>query len=103
MNHSLIKRIPAILLSALLCTVVCLTAVGVIATPAFANEYDKEILVNMDFSGKNLTDSSFNKANLRGSNFSHTNLQGVSLFGAYLDGANFEGADMRNATLDTAR
>jgi len=71
--------------------------------PALAEDYNKEFLVNADFSGRTLTDSSFTKANLRNSNFSHADLQGVSFFGANLEGANLEGANLSNATLDTAR
>lgn len=70
---------------------------------AWAEDYNKGFLVNTDFSGKVLTDSSFTKANLRGSNLSHTDLQGVSFFGANLEGANLEGANLSLATLDTAR
>lgn len=82
--------------------------VGIIATVGFAPtalalEYNKEILVEADFSGRDLTDSSFTKANLRQSNFSHANLNGVSFFAANLESANLEGSDLRNATLDSAR
>lgn len=71
--------------------------------PTFADNYTKEFLVDADFSGKDLTDSSFTKANLRGANLSHTNLQGVSFFGANLEAANLQGADLQFATLDSAR
>jgi len=74
-----------------------------ITLPAFAEDYNKEILINSDFSNRVLTDSSFTKANLRNSNFSHTDLRGVSLFAANLEAVNLEGADLRNATLDLAR
>lgn len=72
-------------------------------SPALAENYNKEFLVNADFSGRDLTDASFTKANLRGSDFSHADLQGVSFFGANLEGANLEGANLSYATLDTAR
>jgi uncharacterized protein YjbI with pentapeptide repeats len=75
----------------------------VVAPIALADNYNKEFLVEADFSGRDLTDSSFTKANLRGANLSGTNLQGVSFFGANLEAANLEGADLRNATLDAAR
>ena len=78
------------------------TTVG-LAPTALALEYNKEILVEADFSGRDLTDSSFTKANLRQSNFSHANLHGVSFFAANLESANLEGADLRNSTLDSAR
>lgn len=70
---------------------------------ALAENYTKAFLVEADFSGKDLTDSSFTKANLRGANLSNTNLQGVSFFGANLEDANLEGANLSYATLDTAR
>jgi uncharacterized protein YjbI with pentapeptide repeats len=73
------------------------------ASPTFADNYTKEFLVDADFSGKDLTDSSFTKANLRGANLSHTSLQGVSFFGANLEAANLQGADLQFATLDSAR
>lgn len=70
---------------------------------ASAENYTKEFLVNVDFSGRDLSDSTFTKANLREANLSHTNLQGVSFFGANLESVDLEGADLRNATLDSAR
>lgn len=70
---------------------------------ALADNYTKEFLVNVDFSKRDLTDSTFTKANLREADLSHTNLQGVSFFGANLESVNLEGADLRNATLDSAR
>ncbi len=73
------------------------------ATPACALDYNKEILINADFSNRDLTDASFTKANLRNSNLSHSNLEGVSFFGANLEDANLEGVNLTNATLDSAR
>ncbi|WP_293160423.1 pentapeptide repeat-containing protein [Okeania sp. SIO2C9] len=52
-------------------------------TPTLADEYDKQILVGVDFSGRDLTDDSFTKSILRKSDFSNSNLSGVSLFGAH--------------------
>lgn len=83
--------------------IVGITAIVGFAPTALALEYNKEILVEADFSGRDLTDSSFTKANLRQSNFSHANLNGVSFFAANLESANLEGSDLRNATLDSAR
>lgn len=84
--------------------------VGAIATlnllfipPALADNYNKESLIDVDFSGRVLTDSSFTKANLRSSNLSHTDLRGVSFFGANLEDVNLEGANLSFATLDSAR
>lgn len=83
--------------------IVGITAMVGFAPTALALEYNKEILVEADFSGRDLTDSSFTKANLRQSNFSRANLRGVSFFAANLESANLEGADLTNATLDSAR
>ncbi|MBM0740484.1 pentapeptide repeat-containing protein [Phormidium sp. CLA17] len=71
--------------------------------PAWAEDYNRELLVGADFSGQVLTDNSFTKANLRESNFSGADLRGVSFFSANLDNANLSGADLRTTTLDTAR
>lgn len=76
---------------------------GLFMPIASADNYTKESLVNVDFSGRDLTDSTFTKANLREANLSHTQLQGVSFFGANLESVDLEGADLRNATLDSAR
>jgi uncharacterized protein YjbI with pentapeptide repeats len=96
-------RIWAIILSLFLWGIVGITATIGFASTALALEYNKEILVEADFSGRDLTDSSFTKANLRQSNFSRANLNGVSFFAANLESANLEGSDLRNATLDSAR
>jgi uncharacterized protein YjbI with pentapeptide repeats len=74
-----------------------------VAAPAQADNYTKEILINQDFSGQDLRDSSFTKANLLRVNFSHADLRGVSFFAANLEGGNLEAADLRFATLDSAR
>lgn len=87
----------------LLALVLAISLVLWAATPAWAENYTKEALVNMDFSGRDLRDSQFTKANLLHSDLSHTDLRGVSFFGANLETANLEGADLRLATLDTAR
>lgn len=104
------NRIWTISLSLLLWGVIWITVVGAIAAlsginapPALALDYNKESLVNSDFSGRDLTDSSFTKANLRNANLSNTNLQRVSFFAANLESANLEGANLTNATLDAAR
>jgi uncharacterized protein YjbI with pentapeptide repeats len=91
------------ILSLLVWVVFSITTIAEFTPPAFALEYNKEILLGADFSGRDLTDSSFTKANLRQSNFSKSNLQGVSFFAANLESANFEGANLTNATLDSAR
>jgi uncharacterized protein YjbI with pentapeptide repeats len=96
-------KIWASILSLFLWGIVGITAIVGFAPTALALEYNKEILVEADFSGRDLRDSSFTKANLRQSNFSHANLNGVSFFAANLESVNLEGADLRNATLDSAR
>lgn len=70
---------------------------------AWADVYNKEILLNADFSNRDLTDASFTKADLRGSDFSHSDLRGVSFFAANLEDVNLEGANLSVATLDSAR
>ncbi|WP_427160369.1 pentapeptide repeat-containing protein [Aliinostoc sp. HNIBRCY26] len=97
------QRILASILSLLLWGVVGMTTIVGFSLPASALEYNKEILIEADFSGRDLTDSSFTKANLRQSNFSNSNLQGVSFFAANLESANLEGVNLTNATLDSAR
>ncbi|MEH2247524.1 pentapeptide repeat-containing protein [Nostoc sp.] len=103
LKHKTDHHIWAIILSLFLWGIVGITATVGFAPTALALEYNKEILVDTDFSGRDLTDSSFTKANLRQSNFSHANLRGVSFFAANLESANLEGSDLRNATLDSAR
>ncbi len=103
MNFRLSNRIWASLLSLLLWGVFGITATFGCVPTAFALEYNKEILVQADFSGRDLTDSSFTKANLRQSNFSHSKLSGVSFFAANLESANLSGVDLTYATLDSAR
>jgi uncharacterized protein YjbI with pentapeptide repeats len=96
-------RIWVSVLGLFLWAIVGITVTLGFAPAALALEYNKEILVEADFSGRDLTDSSFTKANLRQSNFSHANLHGVSFFAANLESANLEGSDLRSATLDSAR
>lgn len=69
----------------------------------WADVYNKEILLNIDFSNQDLSDASFTKADLRGSDFSHSDLRGVSFFAANLEDVNLEGANLSVATLDSAR
>jgi uncharacterized protein YjbI with pentapeptide repeats len=103
LKRKTVHHIWASILSLFLWGIVGITAMVGFAPTALALEYNKEILVDADFSGRDLTDSSFTKANLRQSNFSHANLNGVSFFAANLESANLEGADLRNSTLDSAR
>jgi uncharacterized protein YjbI with pentapeptide repeats len=73
------------------------------SVPARAYDYNKEILVNSDFSGQDLKDSSFTQSNLKNANFKGSDLRGVSFFAANLEDSNLEGADLSSATLDSAR
>lgn len=91
------------ILSVFLWGILGITTIAGFAPTALALDYNKEILIQADFSGRDLTDSSFSKANLRQSNFSNSNLQGVSFFAANLESANLQGVNLSNATLDSAR
>ncbi len=70
---------------------------------AIADDYTKDVLIRVDMSGKDLTDSQFNHTNLRESNLSNTNLHAVNLFAANLEFVNLSGADLSFATLESAR
>lgn len=102
MNSSLKNFISRVLLSLWLWGAICFAGMAVISSPAWALDYNGEILIDKDFSNRDLTDSSFTRAILRHSDLSHTNLQGVSLFGAHLEDVNLEGADLRYATVGSA-
>jgi uncharacterized protein YjbI with pentapeptide repeats len=91
------------LFSLLLGGVIWITTTWGFPPKVFALEYNKEILIQSDFSGRDLSDSSFTKANLKQSNFSNTNLRGVSFFAANLESVDLTGADLTNSTLDSAR
>jgi uncharacterized protein YjbI with pentapeptide repeats len=97
------SRLRRLLSVALLSLILLIGWGSAISNAAFADNYTKESLVNVDFSGQDLKGSSFTKANLLSSNLSKADLRGVSLFGANLEGANLEAADLRFATLDSAR
>lgn len=72
-------------------------------SPAIALDFNKEILIGQDFSGRDLNDASFTKSNVREADFHDASLVGVSFFGANLESANLAGADLRGAILDSAR
>lgn len=73
-----------------------------LASPAWANDFDRVNLSNSDFHGQDMRGSSYTFTNLRNTNLSHANFSGVSLFGSKFRGANLEGADLTYATLDSA-
>lgn len=85
---------------------VLVAIVGIVSgfgLPAIAEDYTKDVLIGVDFSGKDLTDSQFNHTNMRESNLSNTKLRAVNMFAANLEFANLSGADLRLVTLESAR
>lgn len=103
LEHTTYRQICLSTLSLLLWGILGIITIVGFTPPALALDYNKEILIEADFSGRDLTDSSFTKANLRQSNFSKSNLSGVSFFAANLESANLEGTNLTNSTLDSAR
>ncbi|WP_225323154.1 pentapeptide repeat-containing protein [Synechococcus sp. RSCCF101] len=72
-------------------------------TPASAAmDYAKQVLIEADFSDRDLRGVTFNLTNLREANLSGSDLRGASLFGAKLQDADLSGTDLREATLDSA-
>ncbi len=76
---------------------------GLWTPAAIADDYTKDVLIRVDMSGKDLTDSQFNHTNLRESNLSNTNLRAVNMFAANLEFVNLSGANLSFATLESAR
>lgn len=103
MIYSIRQHIYRFLFSLVILAAIGMPIIGINSAPALAVDYNREILVGADFSGKDLTDAQFTKANLRSSNFSNANVQGVRFFAANMEDANFEGANLKGATLDLAR
>jgi uncharacterized protein YjbI with pentapeptide repeats len=90
------------ILSLLLWAIITITTLLGFVPAAVALEYNKEILLEADFSGRDLTDSSFTKANLRYSNFSNSTLDSARLIKADLTNAILEGAFAANVRFDGA-
>ncbi len=67
-----------------------------------AMDYAKQVLIEKDFSNRDLRGVTFNLANLRMSNFSGSDLEGASLFGAKLDDTDLSNTNLRGSTLDSA-
>ena len=67
-----------------------------------AMDYAKQVLIESDFSNRNLRGVTFNLTNLLRANFTESDLRGASLFGAKLQDANMTNTDLREATLDSA-
>ena len=67
-----------------------------------AMDYAKQVLIESDFSDRDLRGVTFNLANLLKANLSGSNLEGASLFGAKLQEADLSNTNLRDATLDSA-
>ena len=67
-----------------------------------AMDYAKQVLIESDFSNRDLSGVTFNLANLLKANLSGSNLEGASLFGAKLQEADLSNTNLRDATLDSA-
>ena len=67
-----------------------------------AMDYAKQVLIESDFSNRDLTGVTFNLANLLKANLSGSDLEGASLFGAKLQEADLSNTNLRDATLDSA-
>jgi uncharacterized protein YjbI with pentapeptide repeats len=100
-------KLRQLFLSTCLCLLISLTLFSStflgFSGKAIAEDYDKQVLTGVDFSGKSLQGSQFNKTILRSTKFQKANLKGVSLFGADMYYADFTDANLSFATLDTAR
>lgn len=70
---------------------------------AQANDYTKANVLDVDFSGQDLRDSSFDHASLIQSDLSNTDLRGVRFFAANLERVDLTGANLSYATLESAR
>lgn len=67
-----------------------------------AMDYAKQVLIESDFSNRDLTGVTFNLSNLLKADLSGSDLQGASLFGAKLQEADLSNTNLRDATLDSA-
>ena len=67
-----------------------------------AMDYAKQVLIESDFSNRDLSGVTFNLANLLKANLSGSDLEGASLFGAKLQEADLSNTNLRDATLDSA-
>ena len=71
--------------------------------PGFAAmDYAKQVLIESDFSNRDLRGVTFNLTNLLKADLSGSDLEGASLFGAKLQEANLSNTNLRDATLDSA-
>ncbi len=67
-----------------------------------AMDYAKQVLIESDFSNKDLRGVTFNLTNLLKADLSGSDLEEASLFGAKLQEANLSNTNLRYATLDSA-
>ncbi len=67
-----------------------------------AMDYAKQVLIEADFSNRDLRGVTFNLTNLLKANLSGSDLEGASLFGAKLQEADLSNTNLRDATLDSA-
>ena len=67
-----------------------------------AMDYAKQVLIESDFSNRNLRGVTFNLTNLLKANLSGSDLEGASLFGAKLQEADLSNTNLTDATLDSA-
>lgn len=89
------KRLLALLAALLLCFAPFQEAWA-------AMDYAKQVLIESDFSERDLRGVTFNLANLLKANLSGSDLEGASLFGAKLQEADLSNTNLRDATLDSA-
>ena len=67
-----------------------------------AMDYAKQVLIQADFSDRDMRGVTFNLTNLREANLSGSDLRAASLFGAKLQDADLSNTNLREATLDSA-
>ncbi len=67
-----------------------------------AMDYAKQVLIESDFSNRDLRGVTFNLSNLLKANLSGSDLEGASLFGAKLQEADLSNTNLRDVTLDSA-
>jgi len=67
-----------------------------------AMDYAKQVLIESDFSNRDLRGVTFNLTNLLKADLSGSDLEGASLFGAKLQEADLSNTNLTDATLDSA-
>ena len=84
----------------------CFTAAFLFLMPLQAGwaamDYAKQVLIESDFSNRDLRGVTFNLTNLLKANLSGSDLEGASLFGAKLQEADLSNTNLTDATLDSA-